>query len=87
MKLYIKYALSFLKACLISLIFGACWVVTFVGFDRYATANLQKFRNDFFFDVVLFFLSGLVGAFFFYVVMVLFRKLNAIITQKEEIHI
>lgn len=85
MKVSIKHVITFLKACFISFVFGACWVITFLGFDMYATANLQKFKTDFFFDIVLFFLSGLVGAFFFYIVMVLFQKLTAIITQKEEI--
>ncbi len=77
MKFYVKYLLIFLRAALISLLFGASWVVTFYGFDQYASAYLQKFRNDFFFDVVLFFLSGLVGAFLFYLIMCLLRKVNS----------
>ncbi|MEM6721979.1 MAG: hypothetical protein AAF611_21810 [Bacteroidota bacterium] len=81
MNLYVKHLVTFLRASLISLLFGACWVVTFYAFDAYAEAYLLKYRSDFFFDIVLFFLSGLAGAFLFYITMLLIGKLSALVTK------
>jgi len=81
MHLQVKHIFTFLKAVLISLVFGASWVVAFYAFDQYATAYLLSYRSDFFFDIILFFLSGLAGAFLFYLIMLLFRKLNVLITK------
>ncbi|WP_298517842.1 hypothetical protein [uncultured Kordia sp.] len=81
MRAYLKYIRTFLRASLISLLFGACWVITFYGFDEYAVTNLKHLKNDFFFDIVLFFLSGLVGAFLFYLIMLLLGKLNTSFTK------
>ncbi|MGH1386641.1 hypothetical protein [Kordia sp.] len=82
MRPYLKYIITFLRASLISLLFGASWAITFYGFDAYATSHLQHLRSNFFFDVALFFLSGLIGAFLFYLIMLLLGKLNAVVTKQ-----
>jgi biotin transporter BioY len=75
MKSYKKYIFIFLRAVLISVTFGITWLVTFDGFDLYAEEHLKPYRSNFFFDIVLFFLSGLVSAFIFYVLMRFLEKL------------
>jgi len=75
MRLYLESIFTFLKASGISLFFGICWTITFYGFDHYTNIYMRIRRNDFFFDIVLFFLSGLVGALLFLCIMSLFEKI------------
>lgn len=65
MRFYIKHLLTFLKAAAISLIFGASWAATFYYLDHSAVGYVQNYRNDFFLEIIVFFLSGLIGAFVF----------------------
>jgi len=41
----------------------------------------ELYKNDFFFDIVVLFFSGLVGAFLFYLIMLFGGKLNAALTK------
>jgi hypothetical protein len=75
MKFNKKHISDFFKAVFISLLFGACWLVAFDSFDLYAEKHLKAYRSDFFFDIALFFLSGLAGAFVFYIIMNLLERI------------
>jgi hypothetical protein len=83
MRFYLKYLFTFLKAAAISLLFGVCWASTFFGFDYYIDIYMRHLRNDFFFDIIVFFFSGIIGALLFLVVMRLFEKLFATISPQS----
>lgn len=76
MRIYLKYILTFLKALAISLLFGASWAFTFFNFDKYADIYMKSHRSDFFFDIALFFLSGLFGALLFFILMRIIEKIG-----------
>ncbi|WP_430412907.1 hypothetical protein [Kordia sp.] len=82
MKFYIKYLLIFLKATVISLVFGASWVVSFYGLDTYATHHVQNYRSDFFLEIIIFFLSGLIGAMLFLLLMRLIGFITSLLHSK-----
>ena len=82
MRLYLKYFVTFLKAASISLLFGGSWAITFYSFDRYADLHMRAYRNDFFFDIILFFFSGLVGTLLFYILISSFEKLYSLLLKK-----
>ncbi|WP_046756058.1 hypothetical protein [Kordia jejudonensis] len=69
MQFYIKHLLTFLKAAAISLLFGASWAITFYKLDEIAVDHLHNYRSDFFLEIIIFFFSGLVGAFLFFVLI------------------
>ncbi len=82
MRLYLKYIFTFLKASAISLLFGVSWAITFYGFDNYANNYMRIRKNDFFFDIMLFFLSGLIGALLFFCVMYILEKIVSSLVKK-----
>ncbi|WP_160131801.1 hypothetical protein [Kordia antarctica] len=82
MRYYLKYIFIFLKAAAISLLFGVCWALTFYGLEQYTSTHMQTHRNDFFFDIVVFFFSGLVGALLFFISMFLFEKVYNHLREK-----
>ncbi|EDP95220.1 hypothetical protein U8527_13455 [Kordia algicida OT-1] len=84
MQYYFKYILVFLKALVISALFGASWVFTFLNFDAYANLYMKSYRSDFFFDIALFFLSGLFGALLFFILIRFLDKLKGIIFQQQK---
>ncbi|WP_298423087.1 hypothetical protein [uncultured Kordia sp.] len=69
MRFYIKHLLTFLKAAAISLLFGISWAITFYSIDTYAAHSIQRYRSDFFLEIIVFFFSGLIGAFLFFILM------------------
>lgn len=82
MYLKLSHILTFIKAVTISLVFGIVWIASFYILLQYGERYLTPNKAGFFFDIIIFFLSGLIACFIFVVLMKIIAHTVSLLFKK-----